>query len=81
MTADLEPLTTGLLVVVALLAGTVDAIGGGGGLITLPALTLAGLPLDLALATNKGQSTWGTLASSIAFWRDGPRRMRDFGLG
>lgn len=68
---SVDPIVTALLVVVALLAGTVDAIGGGGGLITLPALTLAGLPLDLALATNKGQSTWGTLASSIAFWRAG----------
>ena len=67
----LDPLTTGLLVVVALLAGTVDAIGGGGGLITLPALTLAGLPLDVALATNKGQSVWGSGAATIAFWRAG----------
>jgi len=66
-----DALTTGLLVVVALLAGVVDAVGGGGGLITLPALTIAGLPLDLALATNKGQAMWGTLAASVAFWRAG----------
>jgi hypothetical protein len=66
-----DPLTTGLLVVVALLAGTIDAVAGGGGLITLPALTLAGLPLDIALATNKGQSTFGSFASSAAFWRAG----------
>lgn len=71
MSGGFDPLTTGLLVVVALLAGTVDAIGGGGGLITLPALTIAGLPLDIALATNKGQSVWGSGAATIAFWRAG----------
>lgn len=49
-----------------LLAGFVDAIAGGGGLLTLPALLLAGLPADLALGTNKGQSVFG---SGAALWR------------
>jgi hypothetical protein len=45
---------------VAALAGCVDAIAGGGGLLTLPALLLAGLPPHAALATNKGQSVFGS---------------------
>ena len=60
-----------LLAVTAFLAGVVDAIAGGGGLITLPALLAAGLPPHVALATNKGQSVWGSGASMIAFWRAG----------
>ena len=35
------------------LAGLVDAIGGGGGLISLPAFLIAGLPPHAAIATNK----------------------------
>ena len=35
------------------LAGFVDSIGGGGGLISLPAYLLAGLPTHAAIATNK----------------------------
>jgi hypothetical protein len=60
-----------LLAVVAGFAGTVDAIAGGGGLITLPALLAAGLPPHVAIATNKGQATWGSAASSISYWRAG----------
>jgi len=47
----------------SLLAGTVDAIGGGGGLITMPALLAVGLPPHVALATNKGQSVFGSFAA------------------
>jgi uncharacterized protein len=55
----------------AFFAGTVDAIAGGGGLITLPALLTAGLPPTIAIGTNKGGSMWGSGAASIAFWRAG----------
>ena len=66
------PLSTTLaLVAAALFAGTVDAIAGGGGLITVPALLAAGLPPHIALGTNKGQSTFGSGASLLAFWRAG----------
>ncbi len=60
-----------LLGVTAFLAGIVDAIAGGGGLITLPALLMAGLPPHVALGTNKGQSVWGSGAALVAFWRAG----------
>jgi uncharacterized protein len=66
-----DVLTIVLLSLAALAAGTVDAIAGGGGLITLPALLAAGLPAHHALATNKGQSMWGSGAALIAFWRAG----------
>jgi hypothetical protein len=55
----------------ALAAGLVDAIAGGGGLITLPALLWAGLgPLE-ALATNKAQGVFGTATASANFLRLG----------
>jgi len=53
------------------LAAAVDAIAGGGGLISLPALLLAGLPPHLALGTNKFASTTGSLTSSLTFARSG----------
>ena len=67
----MDPLVVALLSVTALLAGTVDAIAGGGGLITLPALLTAGLPPHIALGTNKGQSVWGSAAALFTFWRMG----------
>lgn len=67
----MDPAVIALLTVTALVAGTVDAIAGGGGLITLPALLTAGLPPHLALGTNKGQSVWGSFAAMLAFWRAG----------
>ncbi|WXH28453.1 putative membrane transporter protein YfcA [Myxococcus stipitatus] len=60
-----------LLCVAALLAGVVDAIAGGGGLITLPALLTAGLPPHVALGTNKGQSVFGSFAALVRFARAG----------
>ena len=51
----------------ALVAGFIDSIAGGGGLITLPALLLAGLPPHLALGTNKMQSSMGTAVALISF--------------
>jgi uncharacterized membrane protein YfcA len=60
-----------LLTVTALCAGTIDAIAGGGGLITLPALLTAGLPPHVALGTNKGQSVWGSGAAMVEFYRAG----------
>jgi uncharacterized membrane protein YfcA len=55
---------------VALAAGMVDAIAGGGGLLTLPALLAVGLPPHAALATNKGQSVFGS-GAALARYRHG----------
>jgi uncharacterized membrane protein YfcA len=68
---DLELLRPAVLACVALVAGTVDAIGGGGGLLTLPALLWAGLPPHLALGTNKGQSVFGSGAALVRYLRAG----------
>ncbi|MFZ5467999.1 MAG: TSUP family transporter [Myxococcota bacterium] len=54
------------LVVAAFVAGAIDAIAGGGGLVTVPVLLAAGLPPHLALGTNKGQSVFG---AATAVWR------------
>lgn len=53
------------------LAGLVDSIGGGGGLISLPAYLLAGLPVHTAIATNKLSSSIGTSVSTGRFIRHG----------
>ncbi len=67
----IDALTIVLLSLASLGAGTVDAIAGGGGLITVPALLAAGLTPHQTLGTNKGQSVWGSSAALVAFWRAG----------
>lgn len=52
------------------LAGLIDAIGGGGGLISLPAYLIAGLPPHAAVATNKMSSTFGTTLATIRFMKN-----------
>ena len=61
----------GMLAVVAFCAGFFDAIAGGGGLITLPALFLAGLEPISAIATNKFQAASATVSATITFARKG----------
>ena len=58
-----------MLFLVGLIAGTIDTIAGGGGLLTIPALLWAGLPPATALATNKLQSVFGTFTASVYFIR------------
>ena len=53
------------------LAAVVDAIAGGGGLISLPAYTVAGLNYDFASGNNKFTSTFGTLMATIRYYRSG----------
>jgi uncharacterized protein len=60
-----------LLAGVGFVAGFVDSIAGGGGLIALPSLLLAGLDPVSALATNKLQSTFGAASATHAFWKKG----------
>ncbi|MDG1310935.1 MAG: TSUP family transporter [Porticoccaceae bacterium] len=60
-----------LLVFVAFFAGLISSIAGSGGILTLPALLWAGLPPLNALATNKVQSSLGTLSSVWNFFRRG----------
>ena len=53
------------------LAGFVDSVAGGGGLISLPAYLLAGAPVHFALGTNKLSSTMGQLAASFRYYKNG----------
>ncbi|MDU8925403.1 TSUP family transporter [Pasteurellaceae bacterium LIM206] len=59
----------GILFVVAMLAGFIDAIAGGGGLITIPALLMTGMPPAMALGTNKLQACGGSFSASLYFIR------------
>lgn len=58
------------------LAGLIDAIGGGGGLISLPAYLIAGLPPHYAVATNKLSSPGGTALATIRFLKNGLINLR-----
>jgi len=58
-----------LLFFVAVIAGLIDTLAGGGGLITLPALMMSGVPPLLALGTNKLQGSIGTATASIMMFK------------
>ncbi len=77
----LDPWLYPLLFFVGLLAGWVDSIAGGGGLIALPALLNLGLPVPLALGTNKFQSTWGALSATWHYIRSGLVDFRECRIG
>lgn len=64
---------TALLIVCPLvfLGGLVDAIAGGGGLITLPGYLIAGVPAHVALGTNKLSSAMGMCISTVRLYRGG----------
>ncbi len=61
----------GVLFLVAGVAGFVDAIAGGGGLLTIPMLMLTNMPIVSVLATNKLQASAGSLSASIAMIKKG----------
>jgi uncharacterized protein len=56
-----------LLFIAAFIAGLVDSIAGGGGLITVPVLLGAGLPPHIALGTNKFQSSFGSFTAAYYY--------------
>ena len=68
---QLTPLMFVIVCPMLFLAGLVDAIGGGGGLISLPAYLFAGLPVHMAIATNKLSSSCGTALATGRFIRNG----------
>ncbi len=67
----LTPELLAILAVVACLAGFIDAIAGGGGLLVLPVLLWAGLTPAQALATNKLQAVFGSFSATLRFIRQG----------
>ena len=53
------------------LAGYIDAVAGGGGLVSLPAYLISGLPAHYAIATNKLSSAMGTTLTTVRYAKDG----------
>lgn len=68
---ELEITTLLILTLISLVAGFIDSIAGGGGLLTIPALLAAGVPPTMALATNKLQASFGSFSAAFYFWRRG----------
>lgn len=60
-----------IISILTFIAGFVDSIAGGGGIISMPAFLLAGLPIHNAIATNKLSSCVGTTASTIRYCKNG----------
>lgn len=78
---DISILGYTLLLIVGFSAGFVDSVAGGGGIITLPALISVGLPPQLALGTNKLQSSFGSFSSSMNYIRKGAVNLKETVLG
>lgn len=64
-------LSCAFICIMVFVAGFIDAIAGGGGLITLPAYLIAGLPPHNAIATNKLSSSMGTATATYRYAREG----------
>lgn len=54
---------------VGFIAGLIDAIAGGGGMLTVPTLLTSGLPPHVALGTNKLAASFASCTASFAFYR------------
>ncbi|OBT07330.1 hypothetical protein A9264_07770 [Vibrio sp. UCD-FRSSP16_10] len=78
MDVSIQVLT--FLFFIAGLAAFIDAIAGGGGLLTVPALLAAGVPPTQALATNKLQSSFGSFSASFYFVRNGLVNLKEMRL-
>jgi len=65
-----------MLFLASFFAGFVDSIAGGGGLITIPAMLIAGIPPLESIATNKLQSQFGSASATIAYARRGHVNLR-----
>lgn len=66
-----------LLCAAAFFAGFVDSIAGGGGLISVPAMLIAGIPPLQTLGTNKVQSIFGAASATLAYARKGHVQLRE----
>lgn len=66
---------------VGIMAGFVDSIAGGGGIITVPVLLASGMPPHLALATNKLQSSFGSFTASLNYIHKGLVKLKDVWMG
>ena len=76
-----ENLLFPILFLTGLLAGLVDSVAGGGGLITIPVLLGVGLPPQLALGTNKLQASFGSGSAMLMFIRSKTVKLSECGTG
>jgi uncharacterized membrane protein YfcA len=66
-----------LLFFLAVFAGLIDTMAGGGGLLVVPGLMASGLDPISAFATNKLQAIFGTASATFQFWRKGRVRLKE----
>jgi len=78
---ELDSIALLVLFFSGLMAGFVDSIAGGGGIITLPALLAVGIPPHEALATNKLQSSFGSFTSAFNYARLGLMKPKELIVG
>ena len=60
-----------IIFVMVFVGSVIDALSGGGGLITIPTYLMCGLPPHIAIGTNKINSTMGTLISTVTYYKRG----------
>lgn len=70
-----------ILFLTGIIAGIVDSMAGGGGIITVPVLLNLGLPVPVALGTNKLQSSFGSTSAAWHYARMGVVNLKDCRLG
>jgi len=78
---ELDTLSLVILFFSGLMAGFIDSIAGGGGIITLPALLAVGIPPHQALATNKLQSSFGSFTATLNYTRVGLMNPKELVVG
>ena len=77
----MDPIVILLLSLMSFLAGFVDGIAGGGGLILIPSLLIAGIPPQVVLGTNKFAGIFGTSMALANFMRNGKVIWKIAGFG
>ena len=65
----IEPITLLVLALVAFIAGFIDAVAGGGGMLTVPALLSLGLPPHIALGTNKLAASFASSTAAFTYYK------------
>src|SRR5882762_1411195 len=78
MFPEFSTLQLAVLALLVFFAGIVDALAGGGGLITVPAYLAVGLNPALVLGTNKLSSSIGTVASTANYQRSLKINLKSF---
>lgn len=78
---EITLLSAAIMAGAGFLAGFVDSIAGGGGIITVPVLLSLGLPPHLALGTNKFQSSFGSFTAAWRYYGKGLFTLKETWLG